>query len=320
MKRKEKSPVIFHCPQMENLAKAVITRSGVYALAKGIIDWNIFPDGSLDAVIGGREKRSGYIASMVRGRDVVFLASFDSPADIQNQMLVIYQLARHEAHSLKIILPYFPGTMDREDQEGRVVNAVGYMDQLANIPLQRGPAIVITFDLHVPHELFYLGHNARCRALSALPLLKGQRALLLSQENHTAVAFPDDGAYKRFAHLMEPLHKIICYKKRNRDARKVVIVEGDPKDQHVIIVDDIIMTGATMLECKNVLLEAGAASVSLFASHGIFPQESWKKFIDAGFKHIWITDSCPESAGAVRGQKPFEVLSLASLIAHAITE
>lgn len=319
MLRKNEAPVIFYCPQMELLAKRVIAQSGAFACAKGEISWNSFPDGSLDSIIGNG--RDGYIGTHIRGRDVVFLASFDTPADIQNQMLVIYQLARYEAHSLKIVLPYFPGTMDREDREGRVVNAVGYMDQLANIPLQRGPAVVITFDLHVPHELFYLGYHARCRALSAIPLLMQRRVSLPVPEFYTAIAFPDDGAYKRFAHLLpQPMPKIICYKRRSGKETKVAIVDGDPKDQYVVIVDDLIMTGGTMLECKNALLAAGAKTVSIFAPHGVFPQESWKKFLDAGFEHIWITDSCPKSAEAVQGQKPFEVLSLAGLIARAIRE
>ena len=36
------------------------------------------------------------------------------------------------------------------------------------------------------------------------------------------------------------------------------------------------------------------------------------------FKYFWISDSCPETAAAVRGVKPFEVLSLADAIAATL--
>lgn len=310
-------PVVFFCPQMKNLAHAICS-IGTRQCSIGKIAWSTFSDGSLDAVIG--EGNPGYVSTFVHERDIVFLASFDSPADIQNQMLVIYELARHEAHSFKIVISYFPGTVDREDKEGRVVTAMGYMNQLANIPLQRGPAIVITFDLHVPHELFYLGQHARCRALTAIPLFEYIRKQMMDKSDyHCTIAFPDDGAYKRFAHLISPtMPKILCYKQRFGDNRKVTIVEGDPGEKHVVIMDDLVMTGNTILECRQALIEAGAQKVSVFAPHGVFPQESWKKFLNAGFGTIWITDSCPKSAEAVTGKKPFEVLSLAPLIARAI--
>ncbi len=134
------------------------------------------------------------------------------------------------------------------------------------------------------------------------------------------IAFPDDGASKRFAHLIpQDMPKIFCYKQRCGDNRKVTIVEGDPSGKHVVIMDDLIMTGNTLLECRRTLMDAGAQKVSVFEPHGVFPQESWKKFLDAaGFSNIWIIDSCPKSAEIVTGKKPFEVLSLARLIAHAI--
>lgn len=67
----------------------------------------------------------------------------------------------------------------------------------------------------------------------------------------------------------------------------------------------------------------GAEHVSAYVTHGVFPNQSWKKFVQAngsstGFKHFWITDSCPGTAAAVQDKDPFHVISLAAPIAAAL--
>jgi phosphoribosylpyrophosphate synthetase len=67
----------------------------------------------------------------------------------------------------------------------------------------------------------------------------------------------------------------------------------------------------------------GAEAVSAYVTHGVFPRESWRRFMQCNgtpdaFRHFWISDSCPRTVAAVQGQAPFEVLSLAGLIAAAL--
>ena len=45
-----------------------------------------------------------------------------------------------------------------------------------------------------------------------------------------------------------------------------------------MIVDDLIMTGGTVLECITALLKAGATKISAYVTHPVFPQASWKQF------------------------------------------
>ena len=85
--------------------------------------------------------------------------------------------------------------------------------------------------------------------------------------------------------------------------------EGNCEGKHVVIVDDMIQTGGTLYECGRVLkADMGAASVSAFCTHGIFPNESWRRFAmvpenacreasaagdRAIFEKIWLTNSNP---------------------------
>lgn len=58
----------------------------------------------------------------------------------------------------------------------------------------------------------------------------------------------------------------------------------------------------------------GAAHVSAYVTHGVFPNATWKRFSPQGdgssangFKYFWITDSCANTANALQNQAPFEV-------------
>ena len=44
--------------------------------------------------------------------------------------------------------------------------------------------------------------------------------------------------------------QIVCAKVREGDQRIVRIKEGDPRGQHVVIVDDLVQSGGTLIECQ----------------------------------------------------------------------
>jgi len=159
---------------------------------------------------------------------------------------------------------------------------------------------------------------------TALPLFARKLAKLPNFEN-IVIVFPDTGAEKRFEHLVEKylpqkLDSLVVYYKRKKGKERYMrLVWGDPRGKDVWIVDDLANTAGTQIACKDKLLEDGALSVSTFFPHSVCPtNESWRKFIDAGFAHVWMTDSCPITAQAVEGMEPFRVLSLVTELAQVI--
>ena len=71
----------------------------------------------------------------------------------------------------------------------------------------------------------------------------------------------------------------------------------------------------------TVLTPQGAASVSAYVTHGVFPNATYERFSPQGdgssadgFKYFWITDSCANTAHALRDRPPFEVIACSSAL------
>lgn len=305
------SITLFSCPQMRELALAVAaTRKN--RVRYGAIEWKKFEDGFPNLMIRD-------VAGIV-GEDVAFLACFDTPAEIFRQLAVIHALPRYGARSLTVLLPYFPtGTMERVNREGEIATAMTLARLLSATPLSsgRGPARIVIWDIHALAERFYFGDSVIPVLQSGMPLLRAQLKAFDASEK-ISVAFPDEGAYKRFGADLADFPQIICGKTRIGDQRIVKIREGRARLRHVVIVDDLVKTGGTLLECKKALDRAGAKHVSAYVTHAVFPKRSWENFLRAGFDRFWITDSCPKTAALLHEREPFEALSLANSIAEFI--
>eukprot|EP00285_Hemiselmis_virescens_P000774 CAMPEP_0173409698 /NCGR_PEP_ID=MMETSP1356-20130122/72811_1 /TAXON_ID=77927 ORGANISM="Hemiselmis virescens, Strain PCC157" /NCGR_SAMPLE_ID=MMETSP1356 /ASSEMBLY_ACC=CAM_ASM_000847 /LENGTH=334 /DNA_ID=CAMNT_0014371215 /DNA_START=126 /DNA_END=1127 /DNA_ORIENTATION=- len=310
--------VLLCAPQTQKLGESVVQHTrGVFL---GNVTWAKFPDGFPNIFVHDVDK--------LKGCHVTFLACFDSAGAIFEQMSVLCSLPQYAPHSIKIVLPFFPvGTMERVDIEGEIATARTLARILSNVPPCRGgPMDLLIFDIHALQERFYFGDSVVPVLESAVPLLLRKLEVLTAQTfdletkeyQHFTIAFPDEGAYMRY-HSMFPEHEtIICAKVRQGTKRIIKVKEGEAAGRHCVLVDDLIQSGGTLLECGKMLKGMGAVQVYAFCTHGVFPNKAWKKFVGGPFKTVWVTDSCPKQTEDLKGVEPFEVLSLAPLIADLL--
>jgi len=92
---------------------------------------------------------------------------------------------------------------------------------------------------------------------------------------------------------------------------------GEVKDKTVILVDDAIHTGGTMINAAEEVLKRGAIEVYVGATHGVFALDSLEKLEKSAIKEIVVTDTMPVSQRTNLPSK-VKVLSVASLIGEAI--
>jgi ribose-phosphate pyrophosphokinase len=296
------------CPQMRELAERITTADR--RIQTGNIRWDYFADGFPKVRLENIE--------VIRNHHLAFLASFDTPGDIFTQLSAIYEIPRYSVRSFKVVLPYYTtGTMERVDRDGQIATAATLAKMLSGVPMTlAGPTQIIIFDIHALQERFYFSDQVIPRLESGVPLLRDRLAGL----DNLAIAFPDEGAWKRFGRWFDAYPQIICHKVRHADQRHISIREGDPAGRHVVIVDDLALSGGTLLACHQALKARQARAVSAYVTHGVFPNAGWQPFLTAGFAHFWMTDSVPHSAASLASRPPFEILSLAATIAHLLLE
>ncbi|KAJ4976677.1 hypothetical protein NE237_001783 [Protea cynaroides] len=316
MEKPKKQVLLFYCVESEELARKVAAESNCIQLQS--INWRSFDDGFPNLFINN--------AHDIRGQHVAFLASFSSPGVIFEQLSVIFALPRLFVASFTLVLPFFPtGSFERMEEEGDVATAFTMARILSNIPISRGgPTSLVIYDIHALQERFYFGDHVLPCFETGIPLLK-QRLHELPAADNVCIAFPDDGAWKRYYKQLQHFPMVVCTKVREGEKRIVRLKEGNPAGHHVVIVDDLVQSGGTLIECQKVLAAHGAAKVSAYVTHAVFPKQSFERFthkneeaLDKAFTYFWITDSCPLTVKAIANRAPFEVLSLAGSIAETL--
>ena len=267
----------------------------------------VFPDG---------EKRIR-IGEKVLGQDAVVIESTGMPSD-QNYMelfLIIDALKRSGAASIKVIVPYLG--YQRQDHIFRDGEGVS-LDVVTKILEQLGTSELFSFDLHsakIPEIFTIPAHN-----LSALSLFAEK---IKKDFNHAEIILvsPDMGGIRRIKEISEMLDNlpyVTINKNRDLDTGDIKDsqLNGDVRGKTALIIDDIISTGATIVEGANLLLENGATRVFAFATHGVLAGDASSILEKSKIERIIITDTIEVSK---ENQFPkLQILSIAQIAAKAL--
>lgn len=296
-------------------------------ITKGGIEWKFFPDKFPNLFI----KKVDHI----KGKHIIYVASLIDQSEFFAQISILYSLALYGAKSINLVLPYFPvGTMERIDKEGQIATAKVLAQLISNIPRASCLNQLFVWDIHALQNRFYFGDSVVPNICSAIPLLKERLFQLPEHKNgKVVICFPDEGAEKRFGPMFPEFpKKFVCTKKRQGEERIVTLKEDEStfkifeQGLHIVIVDDLVHTGGTLKKCKDAIMKyksfSGTWKVSLFITHGVFDNSSFKGFYDQGFEHIWMTDSVPETVDLIEKHDPdskmFEFLPLHTSISNEI--
>lgn len=305
--------IVFSHPSMKSIAENIVSSCSKFR--SGTIMWEHFPDGYPNI-------RFEHLKHLENKR-VVFIGSLYNQAHLLEQLSMVMVLPRQFIESLDIIFPYFaPGTMERVDDEGILATAETTAKILSScLPVtKQGLPILHIYDLHALGVRFYFPDSVIVRMESAIPLLKQK----ISKKT-TTIAFPDEGASKRFKSSFSDYRTIVCSKIREGAKRNIKIIDKwnwpiDDSDcmDDILIVDDLVQSGGTLEECRKALEEMGAKRISAYVTHPVFPNRNYRKFFNGKFHKFYITNSIPEISNALEGKSPFEVIKLDELIKNTL--
>jgi ribose-phosphate pyrophosphokinase len=151
-------------------------------------------------------------------------------------------------------------------------------------------------------------------------------AEVVGTENLVFVA-PDAGALKRTARMIEtfaglghPRPRLAMMEKhRSEDVVSGELFAGEVQDADVVIVDDMIGTGGTVLRTGRAATERGARRVFAAAPHGLFDNAPDELFDGRVLERIIVSDSVwPLGTLSADRAERLEVIPCGGLIAGAI--
>jgi len=142
-----------------------------------------------------------------------------------------------------------------------------------------------------------------------------------------AVASPDPGGVKRAERFAQRLRATLgadvpmafMEKQRSEGVVSGEALVGEVRGRVVIIVDDLISTGTTMLRAARVCHDAGAERVLALATHGLFVGDADRVVGDPLLEQVLVTDSVPPfRLDPLVAERKLSVVETAPLVAEAI--
>jgi ribose-phosphate pyrophosphokinase len=300
--------IVFHTQSYRSLAEDV-ARAGEFA--RGAVEVRRFPDG----------ERYQRVLSDVSGQDVAVIGGTHDDA----AALELYDLAsgvvESGARRLSLVIPFFGyATMERAIKAGEIVTAKTRARLFSSIPVPGSGSRVMLVDLHTEGIPYYFEGGMRPVHVYAQPLiLEGVRELAGGATDFV-LACTDAGRAKWVEALANALAVTASFVfKRRLDDRhtEVAAVSADVQNKHVIIYDDMIRTGGSLLGAARAYKSSGAARISVVATHGVLPGDALAKIQSSGLiEKVVVTDTHPR---ALELRSPFlSVLSVAGLLAEQL--
>ncbi|MBC9931256.1 ribose-phosphate diphosphokinase [Chitinophaga qingshengii] len=276
----------------------------------GTLEIRDFPDG----------EHYHRIVSEVSNKEVILVGGTID----DKETLELYDLAsgciQLGAHSLTIVIPFFGySTMERAVQYGEIVKAKTRAVLFSSLPnTSRGNRIML-IDLHVDGITWYFENDIRPVHLYAKDFVR-EAALELAGGQPFVLASTDAGRAKWVESLANDFHvqAAFVFKRRiSGEETAITAISADVKDKIVIIYDDMIRTGGSLLHAAEAYRDAGAREIYVITTHGIFAGNGFEKIKNSGIiKGIVCTDTHPN---ALLIQDEFlQVKSVSQLIVNAI--
>ncbi|HHW64540.1 MAG TPA: ribose-phosphate pyrophosphokinase [Rhodocyclaceae bacterium] len=251
----------------------------------------------------------------VRERDVFVLQSFTEPVSehIMELLITLDALRSASAQRITAVIPYYSYARSDKKDAPRI-SITGRL--IADLLQTAGAHRVLTMDLHADqvHGFF----SVPVDHLTAVSLIAEHFRSNYDLSTMVAVA-TDAGGAKRTGRFSEKLGipMAIIDKRRVSDtAVKQGHVVGDVMGRDVVIFEDEIATGGTLVSSIATLRAAGAKSVHAAATHGVLCGPAIERLRDAAIDSIVVTNTVSVPAG--KRLDKLTVLNVAPLFAAAI--
>ncbi|GAB3923288.1 ribose-phosphate diphosphokinase [Mucilaginibacter myungsuensis] len=298
--------LLFHISDYKYLADKVLA-SGLFE--EGQVETDIFTDG----------ERYQRILSDVENRNVIVIGGTVNDATTLELYDLASSLVSYGANSLSLVVPYFGySTMERAVKPGEIVTAKNRARLFSAIPRSNRGNKIYLFDLHTEglphyfeHELYPVHVYCKELVIAAARQYGGDDLVMASTDAGRAKWV------ESLANDMGVSAAFILKRRLKGDHTEVSAINADVKDKTVIIYDDMIRSGGSIINAARTYKEAGAAKIYVITTHGLFVNNGLQKLRDCDLIEKVICTDSHKNVNEIND--PFlEVKSIADLIGHEL--
>ena len=252
----------------------------------------------------------------IRGEDVFVIQSTSYPANdnLMELLITLDALRRASARRVTAVVPYFGyARQDRKSGPRTPISA----KLVANLITEAGANRVLTMDLHA----------GQIQGFFDIPVDNMYAAPLFSRDiqerfggRDIMIVSPDVGGVVRARLVATRLNcdlAIIDKRRERAGVSEVMNVIGDVEGRDCILIDDIVDSGGTLCNAAAALIAQGAASASVYCTHGVLSGGAVARIASSPVESMTITDSIMATE-AVRLAGNIRQATIAGLLAEAM--
>ncbi len=241
--------------------------------------------------------------TLIADKEVIIIQS-TGPSSSGNQnsrlmelFMMIDSVKRMGAARIIVVAPYLayarqdktfrPGESQFADVIFRIINSMG-IDEFYSV------------DIHAPEVM----DECSCKAINIDPMKLLADYISSKEANDIVVVAPDEGAIERskaFAkHFGENVPVDVFEKERDVKTGEIKMTGTlSLKDKDVVIADDIIATGGTMVSAIKLARKSGANKIFAVATHALLLDQAKFRILKAGADEIIGTDAIDNEVSKV---------------------
>ena len=269
----------------------IFTGNANPALAKEICDYLGLPLG--EAFVG--RFNNGEVQIMidesVRGKDVFIIQPTSYPVNdnLMELMVMADALKRASARHITAVVPYYGyARQDRKTRGREPITA----KLVANLMQTAGITRLVTIDLHAGQIQGFF--DVPVDHLFGASIL----AKYINEKNmeDVIVVSPDLGGVTRARDLADRIGAPIAIIEKKRPepgVAKVMNLIGDVAGKNCIVIDDIVDTAGSLVECAKALEEFGAKSVTAAVTHAVLTDPASERIANSNIKELIVTNTIP---------------------------
>lgn len=292
----------------------------------------------------GSGEAKGLLKESVRGKDLFIMVdvcnysltysvnghlNHMSPDDHYQDLKRIISAANGKAHRINVMMPFLYESRQHKRTKRESLDCALALEELVDM----GVSNILTFDAHDPRVqnaiplLGFDNFNPPYQFMKAL--LRAEPDLPVDKE-HLMIVSPDEGAMHRAVYFSNVLGVDMGMFYKRRDYSTIVngknpivaheFLGSDVKGKNLIIVDDMISSGESMLDVAKQLKDRGAGRVFVCTTFGLFTNglSAFDEYYEKGYIDRVITTNLTYLPPAALDKPYFVTADMSKFIALII--